>query len=69
MPLYEYSCRDCGERFEVLQRLGDTAEGLECPGCESSELEKQFSTFASSVGPTTGAAPAPAGGCGGGGFT
>ncbi len=47
MPLYEYLCRDCGERFEVLQRMGEGAEGLACPKCDRSEIEKQFSTFAS----------------------
>jgi putative FmdB family regulatory protein len=46
MPLYEYSCGDCGRRFEVLQRMGEGAEGLECPHCKGIRLEKCFSTFA-----------------------
>jgi putative FmdB family regulatory protein len=46
MPLYEYRCRDCGHRFEILQRLGEGAAGLACPRCRAAVLDKQFSTFA-----------------------
>jgi putative FmdB family regulatory protein len=46
MPLYEYRCRDCGHRFEILQRLGEGAAGLICPHCTADALDKQFSTFA-----------------------
>jgi putative FmdB family regulatory protein len=61
MPLYEYRCRDCGHRFEVLQRLGDGADGLVCPRCDGRELEKQFSTFASGGERTAGPACGPSG--------
>ena len=69
MPLYEYTCSDCGHRFEVLQRIGENADGLECPECGAERVEKEFSTFASSSsGSSTSAAPAA--GCGAGsGFT
>ncbi len=68
MPLYEYACADCGHRFEILQRIGETADGLTCPECDAERLEKQFSTFASSSDGKS--APAPGGGCGAGsGFT
>lgn len=46
MPLYEYSCRGCGHRFEILQRLGEGADGLACPSCSAATLDKQYSTFA-----------------------
>ena len=75
MPLYEYSCRECGRRFEVLQRIGADATGVVCPGCGTGTVSKQFSTFASSVAGgagTTDAMPcgAPsASACGSGGFT
>lgn len=46
MPLYEYSCRSCENRFEVLQRLGEDAAGVRCPTCDHGEVEKVFSTFA-----------------------
>lgn len=71
MPLYEYRCSECDHRFEVLQRLGEGAEGLTCPECGQATAKKQFSTFSSS-GASGGAGPAAlgGGGCGaGGGFT
>ncbi len=68
MPLYEYACAECTHRFEILQKVGEGADGLTCPKCAASSVEKQFSTFASgSEGKT---ASASAGSCGAGsGFT
>lgn len=69
MPLYEYRCRDCHHRFEVLQRLGDGPEGLICPQCGAEAPTRQLSTFAT----TSSSTQASAGGCGapacGAGFT
>ncbi len=59
MPLYEYSCRSCGERFEILQRLGENGDHLACPACDHSEVEKVFSTFAAGA-QSAGAGPGPA---------
>ena len=47
MPMYEYRCESCGNRFEVLQRMGEGSDGLACPECGAGEPVKQFSTFAS----------------------
>jgi putative FmdB family regulatory protein len=41
MPIYEYLCRNCGERVEVLVRSGSGAPS--CPQCGSPLLEKLFS--------------------------
>ena len=49
MPLYEYRCSDCGHRFEILQALGQGADGLACPQCGVPHLEKQFSTFSANT--------------------
>ncbi|MDH3424847.1 MAG: zinc ribbon domain-containing protein, partial [Gemmatimonadota bacterium] len=40
IPIYEYSCQDCGNDFEALIR-GD-AKAV-CPECESQNLERAFS--------------------------
>ncbi len=75
MPLYEYQCRDCGHRFEVLQRMGAGAEGLDCPSCGDERLEKLLSSFSasSSNGGSAAASATTGAGCGapacGTGFT
>ena len=50
MPLYEYRCATCGSRFELLRRVGQGSEGVACPECGQVDVEKEFSTFAGSVG-------------------
>jgi putative FmdB family regulatory protein len=46
MPLYEYRCEKCGKRFEKLRRMQDADQGVECPECESEEVERLLSSFA-----------------------
>ena len=41
MPKYEYACRSCGERIEVVQSFTD-ASLTECPAC-GGPLRKVFS--------------------------
>ena len=69
MPLYEYSCSDCGHRFEVLQRMGEGSEGLKCPNCASAGVSKQLSTFAPSSGNGSGETARAQPGCGPSGYT
>ncbi len=40
MPIYEYECRECQDRFELLVLGTDTPE---CPACESADLERLMS--------------------------
>ena len=40
MPIYEYSCRKCDNRFELLIRGEMTPV---CPACESENLERLLS--------------------------
>jgi putative FmdB family regulatory protein len=49
VPLYEYRCSTCGSRFEVLQRVGAGSEGVSCPECGKTQVEKEYSTFAGTV--------------------
>lgn len=41
MPLYEFECRSCGKRMEVLQRFEDPPPAA-CPTC-GGDLKKLFS--------------------------
>jgi putative FmdB family regulatory protein len=43
MPIYEYTCKQCGREFEELIR-GD--EKPACPECGQSTVERQFSVTA-----------------------
>ena len=65
MPIFEYVCGTCDNRFETLVRNGSTAE---CPSCNSTNLEKQLSVFNASVPTAFGAAKSvpemAGGGCG-----
>ena len=47
MPMYEYRCRKCGERFEMLRRMADADDGLACPECRSDEVDRLLSAFSS----------------------
>lgn len=42
MPLYEYECLDCGERFEALVRHANVPA---CPGCQGRNLNQLLSMF------------------------
>lgn len=71
MPLYEYQCSGCGATFEQLRRMQEADQGVACPKCESDQVERLLSTFASHIGSgSQAAAPcgAPASACGSGGF-
>ena len=46
MPLYDFVCRACQERFEALVRPGSTTA---CPACQSQDLERLPSSFAVST--------------------
>jgi putative FmdB family regulatory protein len=41
VPIYEYACKACSQRFELLIR-GTSAEPA-CPECKSTDLEKLLS--------------------------
>jgi putative FmdB family regulatory protein len=52
MPIYEYQCAQCGERFEVLHPMGDDGSKLSCPKCNAQSPKSLFSSF-SNLGSST----------------
>jgi putative FmdB family regulatory protein len=50
MPIYEYLCQDCGNKFEKLVRRAADVAGMECPACGRKQLKQEFSTFAAHAG-------------------
>jgi putative FmdB family regulatory protein len=56
MPIYEYTCQNCGREFEELIR---GAEQPVCPACGQSRVERQLSVSAAhTAGPANSACPA-----------
>ena len=47
MPIYEYTCRKCGNEFEVIV-FGDDVP--ECPRCGDKDLQRNMSSFGFSAG-------------------
>jgi putative FmdB family regulatory protein len=47
MPIYEYECRKCGERFEVLQRMNEDSSQVRCPRCNTDRPRRVLSIFSS----------------------
>ena len=53
MPLYEYKCLKCGEKFELLRRINDDDSTVKCPKCGSNEVKREVTGFASIGGSST----------------
>ena len=45
MPIYEYICQDCGEKYEKLVRSSVAKIELKCPQCGSDHGERTLSLF------------------------
>lgn len=48
MPIYEYICMECNNRFSLLQSLYPTEHDAECPKCSSNNVKKILSSFSCS---------------------
>ena len=49
MPLFEFVCADCGQTFEELVFNTNKINEVTCPICESKNISKKISTFASKL--------------------
>ncbi len=68
MPIYEYICKSCNEKFDLLQRVNSPEDETRCPKCSSKEVKKVMSSFSCAAGGGFGSAPTlPSGGFSGGG--
>ncbi|MHB0999867.1 MAG: FmdB family zinc ribbon protein [Armatimonadota bacterium] len=54
MPIYEFECRGCGTRFEVLCSINSGSDGVTCPECESGDIKRLISTFYSKSSSSSG---------------
>lgn len=63
MPVYEYTCKDCGHRFDMMRSMKDSDAVAICKHCKSENTRRLLSVFfASSDGR---AVTHDSGGCGG----
>ena len=60
MPIYEYLCESCGNKFEKLVRRTEEALEFGCPSCGRKHLKQEYSTFAARAGSEGGPAEMPA---------
>lgn len=40
MPIYEFECADCGNRFDRLQKIAD-ADPTDCPACAKPSVRRR----------------------------
>jgi putative FmdB family regulatory protein len=49
MPIYNYECQKCRNRFELLVGVTASDGELRCPRCESEDIKKQPASFGVNV--------------------
>jgi putative FmdB family regulatory protein len=45
MPIYEYSCRICGEEFEMFRAINSDDKQVQCPSCGGKDAKRKISAF------------------------
>ncbi len=45
MPIYEYKCVKCNEKFEVYKTIRERDEAVNCPKCGAKRPERQISVY------------------------
>jgi putative FmdB family regulatory protein len=60
MPIYEYRCQECGEKFEKFVRsMKNPGPETRCPKCGGQKVEKLLSSFGLQVSSSTSAPVCP----------
>ncbi|MGE4357102.1 MAG: zinc ribbon domain-containing protein [Candidatus Omnitrophota bacterium] len=65
MPLYEYECLDCGEKFTLLVRNSEEEKSIICQKCKSKNIKKLFSVFSAGREERQSSSSGPSCSCGG----
>lgn len=45
MPIFEYTCSDCGKEFKKLVLSSAGENEIRCPDCNSKNIKKEISLF------------------------
>jgi putative FmdB family regulatory protein len=54
MPIFEYQCKSCNTKYEVLHKTTEKSEDVTCPKCQSKENKRLLSSFSASMGTSSG---------------
>lgn len=49
MPVFEYRCLDCNNKFDVFHKTQNHESEIKCPKCNSGNNKKLFSSFSPSM--------------------
>jgi putative FmdB family regulatory protein len=50
VPIYEYTCSDCGSQFEKFVRSMTSSVEITCPHCGGTHVKKGWSVFGTGKG-------------------
>jgi putative FmdB family regulatory protein len=50
MPIFEFRCAECGERFEKLFMTSEDSMEMACPQCNGENLERVISKTSYTIG-------------------
>lgn len=59
MPIYEYECQSCDEKFELRRSINDSDTELKCPKCGERNPRRIFSMFSTGSSGSSGGSCAP----------
>ena len=45
VPIYEYECTKCGQRFELRRKIDDKDDEIACPRCRAVGPRRMLSLF------------------------
>jgi putative FmdB family regulatory protein len=54
VPIFEYTCKDCGADFDDLDSVDNRDKPHKCPACGSMNSERQLSVFCANSGEGSG---------------
>ncbi|MBD3298169.1 MAG: zinc ribbon domain-containing protein [candidate division Zixibacteria bacterium] len=57
MPIYVYTCQSCGTEFEELVFNAAAEQKIVCSSCQSNDVKRKMSTFATTTSESSGAGP------------
>ena len=64
MPIFEYKCKNCDNKFEILHKSSLNQEEVICPVCNSKDSKKLLSTFSAASLSTSTGSGCQSGSCG-----